>query len=250
MAAIFQAIFYRPIFNLLIGLVNVIPGHDIGLAIIVLTILIKAVLWPLSARALKQQRELQSLQPKVDEIKKQYAGNKDEMGKRLMELYSKEKVNPLSSCLPLLIQLPVFIALYSALSHGLKSSGFDLLYPFVSDPGTLDPKLFGLVPLADPNYVLAILSGITQFFQARMMVTKQQPKKVPGAQDEQMMVAMNKQMMYTMPVLTTFIAWKLPGGLTLYWFVMNLLTIAQQYLTMRPVKVVASDAVAVAAPKQ
>lgn len=229
MSQIYNALFYQPIFNLLIGLFNFVPGHDVGVAIILLTVIIKLILWPATASAMRSQKALSVIQPKMEELKKQYANDKEGLARATMELYSKEKVSPFSACLPTLIQLPVFIALYQALSHGLQSSGFDKLYPFVTNPGTIKPQLLGLVDLSAPNAVMAILAGVAQYFQAKMMVTSQQPKKAPGAQDEAMLATMNKQMVYMMPVLTVVIAWKLPGGLALYWLVMNLLTIAQQY---------------------
>jgi len=233
MVQFYTLIFFQPIYNLLIGLYDLIPGKDIGVAIILLTVIIKMVLWPVTGKAMKSQKALADLQPKMDELKKRLANDKEALGKAMMELYSKEKVSPVSSCLPVLIQLPVFIALYSSLNHVLKSSSFELLYPFVPNPGQIQPTLLGLLDLSVPNYVLAILAGIAQFFQAKMMITRPQPKNTPGAQDEAMLSMMNKQMLYMMPVLTVFIAWKLPGGLALYWLVMNLLTIAQQYLMMK-----------------
>ena len=243
MSQLFHEIFYRPIFNLLIFLYNVIPGSDIGIAIILLTVIVKAVLWPLSQKALRSQKALTDIQPKMEALKKEYAQDKDKLAKELMALYSKEKVNPMSSCLPTLVQLPVFIALYQALSHGLQSNGFEALYGFVADPGKIEPFLFGMMDLSVASPYLAVAAGIAQFFQAKMMITKQPPKKVPGAQDEEMLSMMNKQMLYMMPVLTVFISWKLPGGLALYWFVMTILTIAQQAYALRPKPPAALDKV-------
>ncbi len=228
MVHLFQVIFYQPIFNLLIFFYDAIPGKDIGISIILLTILVKLILWPLSAKALKSQKALADIQPKVEELKKQYAGKKDELAKAMMALYSKEKVSPASSCVALVIQLPVFIALYRALASGLKSSGFELLYPFVKNPGTIHPSLLGFLDLAAPSVALALLAAITQYFQAKMMVTRQQPKGTPGAEDEQVLAAVNKQMVYMMPAFTLFLGFKLPGGLALYWFMTNLLAVAQQ----------------------
>lgn len=235
MIALFDAILYKPIFNLLIGIYNVIPGNDIGIAIIILTILVKLVLWPVSASALKSQKALQDIQPKLEDLKKKYPNkeDKEKLAKEMMELYSKEKVNPMSSCLPLLIQLPVFIALYKSLVKGLESAGFDHLYPFVTNPGTIDPTMFGIIGLGGVNVYLAVLAAITQYFQARMMVTRQQPKKTPGAADEKMLANMNKTMVYMMPAVTLFIGLQFPGGLTLYWLVMNLLTILQQKVFLK-----------------
>jgi len=228
MGEIYNTIFFKPIYNLLIFLFNTIPGADIGVAIILLTVVIKLILWPATASAMRSQKALSVIQPKMEELKKQYAKDKEGLAKATMELYSKEKVSPFSACLPTLVQLPVFIALYQSLSRGLQSSGFEYLYPFVANPGKIEPRLLGMLDLSVPNIALAVLAGVTQYFQAKMMVTSQQPKKTPGAQDEQMLATMNKQMVYMMPVLTVVIAWKLPGGLALYWLVMNLLTIAQQ----------------------
>src|SRR4029079_17951263 len=138
---------------------------------------------------------------------------REQMAKELMALYAKEKVSPASSCLPILVQLPVFIALYRSLSHGLGSSGFEDLYTFVPNPGTIGTTFLGLIDLHVASPVLAILAGIAQFVQAKMMTTRRQPPAGEGAKDEQMLATMNKQMVYTMPLLTVFIAWKLPGGL-------------------------------------
>lgn len=232
MLDLYHTLLSEPLFNLLIWLYNVIPGHEIGISIIIMTILVKLVLWPLQSKALKSQKALQDLQPKVQELKKKYPDkeDKEKMAKEMMEIYSKEKVNPLSSCLPLLIQIPVFIALYRSLMHSLDSSGFETLYSFVANPGTIDPTMFGFVDLANPNYVLAVIAAISQYFQAKMMVARQQPKKVPGAQDEQMLAGMNKSMVYMMPAITLFIGIQLPGGLALYWLAMTLLTILQQHI--------------------
>jgi len=238
--AFYDAVFYRPIFNLLIWLYETIPGHELGVAIIVMTVFIKAVLWPLSAKALHSQKALQDLQPKLDALKKEYGKDRqDELGKAMMALYSQEKVSPFSSCLPILIQLPVFIALYHAMSRGLKSEGFDKLYAFVPNPGTIDTTFLGVFDLAVTpkdalvGMALALAAGATQYVQAKMMITRQQPKQTPGAQDEQMLAAVNKQMLYMMPVLTVFLGWTLPMGLSLYWLVQNGLTIAQQRMYFR-----------------
>lgn len=236
MGTFFHVVFYQPIFNLLIGIYEIVPGKDIGIAIVLLTVFVKAVMWPLSAKMLKSQKALAGLQPKVDALKEQYKDKQEEMAKALMALYSQEKVNPASSCLPVLVQIPVFIALYKALSQGLKSAGFDALYPFIANPGTINPTFLGYFDLANPNHVLAILAGITQYFQAKQMVTRQQPKGTPGAKDEEMLAAMNKQMVYVMPVLTVVLGWTLPGGLGLYWLVMNVLTVGQQWYFFREKK--------------
>jgi YidC/Oxa1 family membrane protein insertase len=228
MSYLFRIIFYQPILNLLVWLYNVIPGHDLGIAIIVLTIIIKLVLFPLSRQSIKAQKSLQDLQPKINELKQKYTNNKEEMGKAMLTLYKDNKVNPLSSCLPLLIQLPFLWAVFRVFQVGLKNGSLDLVYSFISRPEVINSVSLGLVDLSKSNIILAILAGAAQFWQAKMMSTKKPAIQSAGSKDENMMAIMNKQMLYMMPVLTVFIGLTLPGGLTLYWFVTTLLTALQQ----------------------
>ena len=176
---------------------------------------------------------MQELQPLMEEVKKKYKNNKDEMAKELMALYKKHKVNPMGSCLPLLIQLPILIALYWVLTAVLKSEKFDLLYPFIANPGTIKTMAFGFLELAKPNWYLAILAGAAQYWQTKMLPMTPPPVKGEGSKDEGMMTMMNKQMLYMMPVMTVIIGGTLPGGLTLYWLVTTLLTGGQQWLMFR-----------------
>ena len=229
---IFYVILFQPIFNLLIFLYNVIPGANIGFAIIALTILIKLILWPLMSSSLKSQKAMQELQPKLDALKKQYGDDKEGLSKAMMALYQEEKVNPLASCLPILIQLPILIALYRVLLSGFNGSALTGLYPFIHNPGHINTFFLGLVDLGKTNLWLALLSGVLQFFQTRMLMMRQPPKQVaktPGAQDESMLASMNKSMMIFMPIITVVIGMRLPGGLTLYWVTVNLFSIIQQW---------------------
>ena len=235
--ALFNAIIYQPILNLLIWLYNVIPGNDLGFAIIALTLIVKIVLYPFAKAQIKQQRSLQELQPKMEEIKARLKDDKEAQAKELMELYRKEKVNPAASCLPLIIQLPIFIGLLNALRATLAAKTLTMLYPFVVNPGSVNTMFLGFVNLSKPNYVLAVLAGAVQFWQSWQMFRRPALITPPppvvagskGAEDESMATMMNKQMMYIMPVVTVFIGCTLPGGLALYWIVMSLLTVAQQW---------------------
>lgn len=236
MASAFQTILYQPLFNALVGLYNLIPGTDIGLAIIALTIIIKTVLYPLMNSSIKAQKSLQELQPKLNELKQRYGSNKEEMTKRTLELYKTHKVNPLSSCLPVLLQLPILLALYYVLRDGLNTTDFSKLYSFVANPGSLDAMMFGLVNLAKPNIVLALLSGAAQFWQSKMLIAKRPPAAAgAGGKDEDFAAIMNKQMTYVFPVVTVIVGFQLPGGLTLYWLVSTVLTAFQQLVVFRKV---------------
>ncbi|MEK9131165.1 MAG: YidC/Oxa1 family membrane protein insertase [Patescibacteria group bacterium] len=233
---IFFIVLYQPLFNLLVWLYDVVPGNDIGFAIIALTVIIRLALLPMSGQSLKSQKAMQDLQPKVNEIKARTKDQKEQQAKELMELYKTEKVNPLASCLPLIVQLVILLALYQVLSAGLNSGSLEALYSFVPNPGRLDPVFLNKVDLTVPNITLAILAGIVQYVQAKMMITNRPPKAVAGqagSKDEAMMATMNKSMLYLMPVMTVVIGASLPGGLALYWLISNLFMVGQQWVVFR-----------------
>ncbi len=224
----FTTLFYQPILNLLVFLYDIVPGNDLGIAIILLTVVIKLLLLPLSKKSIKSQKALQELQPKIQELKEKYKDKKEEMGKAMLELYKENKVNPFSSCLPLLIQFPFLIAVFRVFRNGFGNGALDLVYGFIEKPEIINTFSMGFLELSEPNRVLAVLAGLAQFAQVKMLSSKKPEIKKPEAKDEDMMAIMNKQMTFMMPALTVFIGFTLPGGLTLYWFITTLLTVAQQ----------------------
>ncbi len=228
MSDIFLTVAYQPVLNLLVFLYNIVPGHDLGIAIILLTIIIKLILLPLSRQSIKSQKSLQDLQPKIDEIKKKYANKKEEMGREMMALYKENKVNPFSSCLPLLIQLPFLFAVFRVFRNGFANGSLDLVYSFITKPEAINTMSLGFIDLSARNIPIAVLAGVAQYWQTKMMMSKKAEVKSPGAKDENMMAMMNKQMMYFMPILTVFIGMSFPGGLALYWLVTTVLTGVQQ----------------------
>lgn len=238
LSSIFHTILYQPLFNLFVWLYDIIPGHDLGLVIVVITILTRLLLYPLMTSSIKAQKSMQDMQPKLDAIKKEFASDKQKQAAATMELYKTHKINPLTSCLPLLVQLPLLIALFWVLRDGLASKNVvQNLYPFVQNPGILNAISFGLLNLALPSIPLAVLAGLAQFVQARMMSRKTPPKEAgAGAKDEDMTAAMNKQMTYLMPVMTAIIGIRLPAGVTLYWFFSTLLLAGQQWFIFKKSK--------------
>lgn len=231
MQELFSTIFYQPILNLLIVIYNFIPGHDMGVAIIVLTILVKLILAPLSWKQLESQKMLQDIQPRLNEIKEQYKNDKEGLAKAQMEYFQEQKINPLSSCFPLLVQLPFLFAMYYVFMSGLKNAGFaELLYPFVQNPGKLNETFLGVISLtAHGNIVLALATAGAQYWQTKMISAKR-PPKVPGAKDEDMAAAMTQNMVVFMPVITGVMTYQFPAGLGLYWFFQTAVAIVQQYL--------------------
>lgn len=236
MIEIYHLLLYKPLFNLLVFLYNTVAFHDLGLSIILITLLIKIILYPFSSKSIKSQKALQDLQPKVEEIKNKYKDNKELLGKAMIDLYKKEKISPFSSCLPLLVQFPFLIAVYNVFKDGFKVESLNNLYNFIANPGNINPVAFGFLNLAEKNIILALLAGLAQFWSGKMLITKKQPV-VSGAEDENMATAMNKQMLYLMPVITVFIGISLPGGLTFYWFLTTILTVAQQFVVFKKIKI-------------
>ncbi|MDO8557687.1 MAG: YidC/Oxa1 family membrane protein insertase [bacterium] len=227
--SIFNEALYRPIFNALIGIYNILPHHDIGVAIILLTILIRVILYPFSLKALRSQKRLQELQPKIKELQEKHKDKREEQAKKLMELYKEHRVSPFSGCLPLLVQFPVLIALYRAFLNGLKPDGIVGLYSFVSHPGLINPLFLGLIDLTKKNVYLAILAGAAQFWQSRQSI----PKAHSVAREGDMARVMNTQMLYFMPLFTVFLGITFPAGLALYWIVYTLFTVFQQWHMQR-----------------
>ncbi|MFH0814471.1 MAG: YidC/Oxa1 family membrane protein insertase [Candidatus Falkowbacteria bacterium] len=230
---LYHVILYQPLFNVLVFLYNIVPGHSLILAITILTILIKLVLLPLSAYSLKSQRAIQELQPKLDELKKKFKDDKQALAKATMELYKENKVNPASSCLPLLIQFPFLIAVYQVFRSGLTSADFGNLYSFVTNPGAIDVSCFGILDLSKPSVILAIITGLAQYVQTKMLTTKKPKPKVEGAKDESMLADMNKSMLYFMPFMTVLIGISFPAGLVYYWLLTTILTIVQQKVVFK-----------------
>ncbi|OGG87573.1 hypothetical protein A3B87_02435 [Candidatus Kuenenbacteria bacterium RIFCSPHIGHO2_02_FULL_39_13] len=232
MIELYNTLLYKPIFNLLVYLYNTVAFHDIGIAIIIITVIIKLILYPLSVKSIKAQKALQDLQPKMEALKKKHKGKPEILGREMMKLYKENKISPASSCLPLLIQMPFLIAVYHVFRNGFKPETLDLLYSFVSNPGSINPIAFGLINFSERNIIIAILAGAAQFWTSKMLITKRQPN-VSGAKDEGMASMMNKQMLYFMPAITIFIGISLPGGLTFYWFLTTLLTAFQQLYILK-----------------
>jgi len=239
MAAIFNEILYRPILNFLVFLYNNLPGNDFGVAIIVLTVLVRVVFMPLSVKALRSQKAMSQLQPKIKEIQEKYKNDKAALAQATMLLYKENKVNPVAGCLPLLIQIPVLFALYKAFADVFKPESLNLLYDFLANPGNIKNISFGFLDLAKNSPILAILAGVLQFFQSKISLGNQKtpsatPARLPDGQGsggsmQEAMSGMGRQMLYFFPVMIIIIGWKLPAGLVLYWAVTTLFSVFEQF---------------------
>ena len=179
-----------------------------GLAIILLTVLVKLILFPLSAKGYKSMAHLREVQPKLVELKSKYGDNRQKMSEELMKLYKKEGINPLGGCLPMLLQMPVFLALYWALLESVELRQAPFIF-WIQD-----------LSLMDPLFVLPLLMGVSMWFQQKLNPTPPDP--------------MQAKIMKFMPVMMTFLFLFFPSGLVLYWLTNNILSIAQQaYITKK-----------------
>jgi YidC/Oxa1 family membrane protein insertase len=238
MSQLFHSIIYQPIFNALIFFYNIIPGHDLGIAIILLTIVIRVILYPLSQKQIESQKKMQELQPEIKRVQEKYKNDKEKQGKELMNLYKEKKVNPASGCLPMVVQIIFIIALYRALVAGINFSECKDLYSFVACPTKIGTSFLGILDLAKPNIILAAFTAAAQFFQTKMMMGTMKAAAIGGKSD--FAQTMNQQMLYLGPLLTLFIGARFPAGLPLYWLVMTLFMIGQQYLVQKKATVLAS----------
>lgn len=229
---IFNLILYQPLFNLLILLYQWLPVHDFGIAIIVLTLFVRLILYPSTNQALRSQRVLSRLQPKIQEIQKKYKQDLAKQSQAILQLYRNEKINPLSGISPLLFQFPVLIALFwvfQSFKDGLDPNELSLLYGFVSLPAINSPMFLGLLNLANPSFFLAILAGFSQYLQQKMFLSST-PNLVSQNPQGQFSRLLQKQMTYFFPIFTFFILLQLPAALSLYWLSTTLFSIFQQHL--------------------
>jgi len=260
---IFQLFIVQPIFNLLIGLYSFIPGGDFGVSVIIFTVLVRFAMWPLVKKQLHQTKAMQKMQPELTRIKKETKGNKQLESMRMMELYKKHDISPFRSILILLIQLPIFIALYQVIQiftmHRDKIDKFAYVFmkglgpvkDLIANPGHFNDKFLGFLSLtqqaviAKPfnvNIILLILAigaSYTQYIMAKQISPKNNSKKrfrdiLNEAADgkEADKTEMNSVMMGSMtkflPIMMFFIMINLPGAIALYYTVSNLVAVLQQ----------------------
>ncbi len=231
---IWNGLFYKPVYNTLIFFASVLPGHNLGWAIVLLTILIKILLLGPNHKALKAQKALQKVQPELDKIKNKYKGDQQKIAQETMAVWKKHKVNPVGSCLPMLIQFPIMIALFYAVKVGLSPNNIHLLYAPLQgfDPSSVDSIFLGILDLTKINtFVLPLIVGGMQFLQMKLSFAlkknKKDKKSQTSAQANQMQT-MNKMMTYTLPVMIAFFTATMPAAVGLYWGVSTIFGIGQQ----------------------
>ncbi len=229
MANFFYTVIYQPLFNLLIFLYNIVPVADLGIAIILITIIIKGALHPLGIKSARSQKELQTIQPKVKKLQEKYKDDKETQAKKIMELYKQNKVNPFSGILPLFIQLPILISLFRIFTRGFEDGAMDALYSFIPAPESINYMFLGIIDLSSSNVFLAIIAGVGQFIQMKMSM----PVKDNKNEKKDTAKMMQSQMIYFLPGFTFLILLSLPSAVGVYWIITVIFSIFQQYLIKR-----------------
>ncbi len=166
------------------------------------------------------------LAPQIEKIKEQHKGNTTAQSEEVMKLYKERGVNPLAGCLPLLLQLPILLGVYRVFLNIFKPETLQLLYGFIPHPGVMNHITLGLLDISKSSPVLAVLAGVAQYFQARATTANQSQ----GGQA----AALNKQMMYFLPIMIIVVSWNLPAGLAIYWIATSVWSVGEQlYLRRR-----------------
>lgn len=216
-------VFYQPLFNLLIFLYNTVG--DLGIAVILISLIVKGVLYPISAKATKSQKQLKKIQPKVKEIQEEYEDDKEKQAEKVLELYNKENVSPFSGVIPLFIQFPIIISLFQIFRRGLGSGELVHLYSFINKPEVINYLFFGFLDLSQSSIILAVLAGVGQFLQIRLTMPSTESESENGGFG----AIMKNQMKFVLPIFTVFILSSLPSVVGIYWLITVAFSIFQHY---------------------
>ena len=162
----FSTFFYQPAYNALAFLISVVPGGNVGVSIIILTVMVRGALLPLSHKSVVSQAKMRAIAPHIEKLKEKHKDDKQEQAKKTMELYKEHGINPFSGCLLVIVQLPIIFALYYAFFKGLPNLNTEHFYSFVHLPASVSMSFLGL-DLAHKSIILALAAAITQYFQIK-----------------------------------------------------------------------------------
>lgn len=218
-------IFYRPLFNGLFFIYGSVAFYDLGLAIIILTIIVRLILYPLFHRSQKHQTIMQKIQPKIKALQDLHKEDKTKQTQAMMALYKEHNVNPFSGIFLIILQIPVFIGLYQVFSQKFADSSFEALYSFVARPAEIHASFLGLINLYEPSIILIALAAILQFFQGQLSLPQMESGKTLSAQEK-----LGRQMVYLGPAITIVILWNFPSAVALYWATTSLFSVIQQLI--------------------
>lgn len=237
-STIWHTFFFDPVYNGLVFFIDIIPGGDVGLAIICTTIVVKVILLPLSIKAAKTQVVMREIEPKLKALREKIT-DKQEQARAMMDIYKEAGINPFASILQLFLQIPIIIALYLSVYSGggvaLPNINTELLYSYIPSPETVSMLFLGMIDIAARSLPLAALAGITQFIHAHLSIPKPAPREAGAAPDFKADFGrtMQTQMRYVMPAIIFIVAYSISAAIALYFTVSNLAAIAQEFLVRR-----------------
>lgn len=240
----FYTILYEPFYNSLIALSHIVPGADIGICVVILTLLVRLVLSPLQHKQIHTQRKMKLVEGEMADLKKKYANDRNEQTRQIMELYKKHNINPFSGFLLVFIQIPVLLALYFVFTRGIPFTT-NHLYSFLTIPQNISFEFLGLINLSAKNIIMAVLVGVSQFIQLKLSIPPA-PAPKEGAEKsfgDELAKSMNTNMRYVMPVMIAFIAARFPAVVALYWITSNIFGIGHELLVKHKAKQITEGAV-------
>lgn len=235
-SATFHALIYAPLYNGLVYLVGAVPNHDVGIAVVLLTIVVRIIIYPLSRRAVQAQADMKKVAPLIEKLKEKYKDNREEQSRKIFALYKEHDVHPFAGFLLVLVQFPILIGLYWVFSRGgLPIINTATLYSFVHVPVAINMEFLGLQNMAGHSIVLALLAAITQFLYTRLSLG---PKKAHTIESESslsgdMAKSLDTQARYVLPAIIGVIAYSVVAAAPLYWVTSNTFMILQEYLAGR-----------------
>lgn len=232
---LFHTVVYDPIYNALVYFVDVVPTHDMGIAVVIVTIVVRFILFPLSRKAIKAQMDMKRVAPEIEELKKKYKDKPEEQGRAIFALYRERGVSPFAGLLLLLVQLPVLLGLYFVFANGgLPAINTAILYPFVPAPDNVNMEFLGLIDMAGKSIVLAVLAGISQFVYTRLsMGPRGSVVAAEASFSAEMARTFDLQARFILPVMVAGIAYFIAAAAPLYWLTSNLFMIGQELLSGR-----------------
>lgn len=234
MSFVYHTFFFNPIYNLLVILFNVLPWADAGIVIILLTILVRLIIFPLSRKAVLTQVKMAEIGPELAAIKEKYKDKSEEQARMTLALYKEKGVNPFSGILVIIIQIPIIFALYRIFLHFPEVDSF-FLYSFVTIPEHINTTFLGFLDITDKSIVLALLAAISTFFQFKISMKGQSQPKGNSFGDN-LARNMQTQMKYFFPVIVFFISYSISGSIALYWLTTNLFSIGQELFVRKKLK--------------
>lgn len=233
--SIFYTVFYEPLLNGLIWLINFMPSHDIGAAIISLTLIVRFIIFPFTHKSVITQIKIKRLEPEIKEIKEKFKKDNQEQAKKIMELYKSHGINPFSGFVTLIIQIPIIFALYKVFLGGIN---FDQshIYSFINIPDFVSVKFLGLFDLTQKSYIWAAITGATQFFQLKLAIPPVKKSAKPESFKEELVKNMSMQMKYVMPVFIFFVVSRFASAIAVYWTTMNIFAIVHETIVRNKAK--------------